>query len=140
MERNIGQWINEQKDRLKSNPIVGYATGEPATAEPVAIAGITACSLKMRDSSEQVCRLLEKSQNADGSVSVRLNDEGPFWTTSLACIAWRCFSRRWPDRASPWCNDSYRRGIDFLLHCGVRKLNDMEVLGTTACWLAGPGC
>jgi hypothetical protein len=115
----LTQWSDQQKQRLIKRPIVGYAPGESAMAEPIAMAAITACGYQLREPAEAACRRLLKAQNNDGSISVRLNDSGPFWTTSLAAIAWRRFERIWPEvaktaQSGSWCKDAYRRAIDFL--------------------------
>jgi hypothetical protein len=126
---SLQDWSDQQQKRLIAQPLVGYANGEPATAEPVAFAAITACAYDLKAPAETACRRLLEAQNANGSISVRLNDEGPYWPTSLASIAWRQFERVWPQEAGSWCSDAYRRGIDFLTSFGGQKIDADDIFG-----------
>lgn len=115
----LTQWSDQQKQRLVEQPIIGYAQGESAMAEPVAIGAITACGYQLREPAEAACKRLVQAQNDDGSIAVHLDNAGPFWTTSLAAIAWRRFERTWPGiaktpQSGSWCKDAYRRAVDFL--------------------------
>ncbi len=114
----LADWIDQQQRRLDAQPILGYMPGERPAAEPVAIAALTACSYRWKVSARAAVGCLVSAQNRNGSVSVGLNDQGPFWTTSLACIAWRQFEKCWSSDAGPEYRDAYRKGIDYLTQCG----------------------
>ncbi|TWT82418.1 hypothetical protein CA13_38810 [Planctomycetes bacterium CA13] len=129
MDVNLSDWLVEQKKRLAAEPIGGYAPGESPMAEPVALAAITACAYDLSETASTLCHYMQQAQNRDGSVSVGLNTEGPFWTTSLACIAWRQFELHWPELANPWCRDSYRRGLDFLFQIRGEKVLGGDTFG-----------
>ncbi|WP_442509801.1 hypothetical protein SH528x_001399 [Novipirellula sp. SH528] len=129
MEVNTAQWIEQQTRRLDSQPIVGYIAGEPAAAEPTAFAALAAMALDRGGAAATACRRLLDAQLDDGSVAVWLDDKGPFWPTSLACVAWRCFEKQWPDDAKSWCRDAYHKGMDYLLNCGGEKIARNEIIG-----------
>lgn len=129
MEVNLTQWIGQQRQRLATQGVVGYARGEPAAAEPVAIAALAACSHRLKDPAHRAVRCLLDAQNRDGSVSVHLNEDGPYWTTSLACIAWSQFERAWPATFKTHFRDACRRGLDYLTQCGGEKINRSELFG-----------
>lgn len=118
MNVRVADWIDQQIQRLAREPITGYLPDDAPAAEPVALAALAACAAELPGAAEQACRQLFSAQNQDGSVAVWLDEEGPFWPTSLACIAWRQFQRRWPDPAGNWCDHAHRRGIAYLLGCG----------------------
>jgi hypothetical protein len=118
-------WLVEHRKRLSAQPLAGYGTGESTSAEPTAIAALAACSVDLRDAAEVSCRRLLEAQNPDGSISVDLSTEGPFWPTSLACLAWRQFEKQWTAQY----RDAYRRGIDFLLSFGGEKLEPSSAVG-----------
>ena len=83
----LAEWIKQQRSRLIAHPLVGYETLQPPCAEPVAMAAIAATAHRWREPAEACCRCLLAAQQRNGGVSVRLDTDGPFWTTSLACIA-----------------------------------------------------
>ena len=122
-------WVKQQTRRLIAHPIVGYANGESATAEPVAFAAITACAYQLKQPAEAACRRLLAAQNSDGSVSVRLDDDGPFWPTSLAAIAWRQYERTWTEDTASRCKDAYRKATDFLTSFGGEKIDRDDIFG-----------
>ncbi|WP_372719538.1 hypothetical protein [Novipirellula sp.] len=123
------QWIEQQTKRLDAQPIVGYVPGDPPSAESVAFAALAACAYRRPAAAATACRRLLDSQLGDGSVAVWLDDKGPFWPTSLACIAWRHFEKQWPERAKSWCRDGYEKGLDYLLNCGGEKIARNEIIG-----------
>ncbi len=123
------KWIELQRRRLMAQPLAGYAVGESPSAEPVAMAALACIAQGWREPAEAACRRLLEAQQADGAVSVLLNTDGPYWTTSLACIAWRRFDIAWPERARPWCTDAYRLGVDFLLSIRGEKIDPSENVG-----------
>ncbi|GAA5506806.1 hypothetical protein [Novipirellula caenicola] len=126
---NTTQWIEQQVKRLDSQPIVGYLSEGPPSAESVAFAALTACAYQRRGAAAEACRRLLDSQLENGSVAVWLDDKGPFWPTSLACIAWRRFEKQWPEQAKSWCRDAYEKGMDFLLSFGGEKIARNEIIG-----------
>ena len=134
--RWLADWSDQQKTRLSADPLAGYANGEKAAAEPVAFSAITACAFGLKEPAEVACRRLLGAQQANGSVSVGLDDQGPFWTTSLAALAWRQFERSWPEDKSSSSSssagqyrDAYRRAIDFLTSYGGGKTDPSETFG-----------
>lgn len=122
-------WIGQQRQRLSGQPLHGYQVPEPPMAEPVAMSALACTAHGWREPAESACRALRAAQQTTGSVAVRLDADGPHWTTSLACLAWRRFEIAWPERSRPWCSDAYRRGIDFLLGFGGEKIDPSENVG-----------
>ncbi|TWU41090.1 hypothetical protein Poly41_19270 [Novipirellula artificiosorum] len=133
MDVTLADWIDQQQKRLNAQPIIGYARGEPAAAEPVAFAAISASAYGLKEAAIEACRCLIQAQNRHGAVSVNLHDQGPFWATSLAAIAWRTFEQKWPDAANEsakWrYRDAYRRAIDFLTGFGGEKIEPNDTFG-----------
>ncbi|EMI22030.1 hypothetical protein RMSM_01038 [Rhodopirellula maiorica SM1] len=129
MEVNTAEWIQRQTKRLDSQPITGYLPSGPPSAESVAFAALAACAYQRPGAAATACRRLFESQLANGSVAVWLDDNGPYWPTSLACIAWRRFEKLWPEQAKSWCRDGYEKGMDFLLNCGGEKIAHNDIIG-----------
>ncbi len=129
MEVTTARWIQQQTKRLDAQPIVGYVRGDQPSAESVAFAAYAACAYDRADAAAVACRRLLDAQLEDGSVAVWLDEKGPFWPTSLACIAWRLFEKQWPEVAKGWCQDAYQRGLAFLLRCGGEKIARNEIIG-----------
>ncbi|KAA1262272.1 hypothetical protein LF1_48350 [Rubripirellula obstinata] len=124
----LTDWLDQQKKRLIANPLCGYSKDESATAEPVAFAAITACGFGLKAPAEAACNRLLDAQNKHGSVSVRLDYQGPFWPTSLAAIAWRQFERTW--EPTDWrYRDAYRNAVEFLTSFGGAKIDPDPELG-----------
>ena len=121
------EWVKQQQLRLESQPVVGYAQGQPPAAEPVAISALTATGYELRQSAESACKCLLASQNENGSVATQLKDQGPFWTTSLACIAWHRFALKWA--SPPAYRDAVQRRLDFLLSFGGEQIEPNDEVG-----------
>ncbi len=129
MDVDLAQWTSGQLKRLVAQPISGYAASGNPAAEPVAMSALTAIAHGKLVAAETACRLLSKSQQRSGSVSVWLDDAWPFWPTSLACVAWKQFEMKWPENAKSWCRDAYERGTDFLLSTQGETLPQNKDLG-----------
>ncbi|MEZ6137327.1 MAG: hypothetical protein R3C53_20760 [Pirellulaceae bacterium] len=128
MDATTAEWIQLQIKRLSAQPLIGYAPGEPLAAEAVAFSALVSVAYEQRAAAEAAGRRLLAAQNPNGSVAVYLNDEGPTWTTSLACLAWQRLGMAWPELA-PMFDDARQRGIDFLLSFGGEKLEPSENVG-----------
>ncbi len=122
-------WLERQQRRLLAQPIVGYEASASPAAEPVACAALAACAWDLPAAAVAACRYLYTARQGDGSVAVRLNQQGPYWPTSLACLAWRSLERQWPDQAGQWCRDAYRQGLEFLVGFGGEKIAPSDTVG-----------
>ncbi|MEM6364130.1 MAG: hypothetical protein AAF745_06880 [Planctomycetota bacterium] len=114
-------WQDRHLDVLVRDPLVGYAKDGPPAAEPLAIAALAALGHDLPETAYAACAELQRCQHINGSVSVWLDDSGPYWPTSLACIAWQCFKRRYPERISASWQSNIDRGLQYLLSCGGVK-------------------
>jgi hypothetical protein len=123
------EWIVQQRQRLSGQPLHGYHASDLPMAEPVAVSALASTAYRWREPAEAACRALVAAQQSSGAVAVRLDADGPHWTTSLACLAWRRFEISWPERSRPWCTDAYQRGIDFLLSFGGEKIDPSKNIG-----------
>lgn len=125
----LSEWKAQQIKRLNAKPIIGYAVGEPPAAEPVAFAALTAVAYEQMDAATSACDCLLDAQNPDGSVAVNLDAIGPYWTTSLSCIAWRQLEIRLNVQAGEKYRTATKRGIDFLLSLRGEKITRQEATG-----------
>ncbi|WP_425399631.1 prenyltransferase/squalene oxidase repeat-containing protein [Aeoliella sp.] len=75
-------------DQLQSLTPGGYTTGGPPVAEPVAWAALAIDRSGYDDAADRAAQWLVERQLRDGSVPASSTQDGPFWTTSLAILAW----------------------------------------------------
>ncbi|TWU41230.1 hypothetical protein Q31b_26690 [Novipirellula aureliae] len=125
----LADWKAQQIKRLRAKPTIGYAAGEPVAAEPVAFAALAAVAYEQMDAAISACDCLRQAQNPDGSVAVNLDAIGPYWTTSLSCIAWRQLEIRQRIQAGEKYRTAYKRGLDFLLSLEGERISRTEATG-----------
>ncbi|WP_442481633.1 hypothetical protein [Aeoliella sp. SH292] len=80
--------IEHVLDQLETLTPGGYATGGTATAEPTAWAALALARAGRNDSAERAARWLAIRQQHNGAVPASATADGPYWTTSLAVMAW----------------------------------------------------
>ncbi len=129
MQPSLDSWRRSQLDRLQKSPLLGYHENESLAAEPIAIGALVAIANDFQGSSQIACDALASAQLSDGAVSVYLNDDGPFWTTALACIAWNKYSTCYKDEAANRYKIACDRGIRFLLACGGEVIPRNKIVG-----------
>lgn len=95
-------------DQLQRITPGGYAAGAEAAAEPTAWAALTLARAGRSDAANSAAQWLANQQRGDGSVPASDSLDGPYWTTSLAILAWQAFD---PDRFET----PIQRAVDWLL-------------------------
>lgn len=135
MSMNVDQvveteaWKTSFLAALAANPLIGYRDSEPPAAEPVAIAALTACGYGIASAAQACCSMLQRAQAENGSVSVHLGQEGPFWTTALACVAWQETFDRWGDNEDKSYTRSIDRALKSLLRSGGEAVKRTQFTG-----------
>ncbi len=129
MNQQFDQWRRDMISRLPSDAIVGYHADEPVAAEPTAISALMAIGYDMPVIAKAACERLMHAQLSGGEVSVYLDDQGPYWPTSLAVIAWHQYAQRFADDFAASCVEARDRGIDHLLGCGGEVIPRNKIIG-----------
>lgn len=109
-------------DQLQHLTPGGYAPGAPPAAEPTAWSAMALAGAGRNDHADRAARWLAELQNRDGSVPAVDSRDGPFWTTSLAIMAWlRCDPARYeqPTQAAiDWLLETEGTKIGYSPHIG----------------------
>lgn len=86
-------WLEETLDGLSQLPAIGYSLGGHAAAEPTALAVLAFAANGRVDDAIKAAAALAAMQQANGEVSVRVEEQAPGWPTSLAILAWSAADR-----------------------------------------------
>lgn len=128
--REWADWLLLQQARLLAEPLAGYAIGSRWSAEPTAIAALAATTQGWQTPATAAVTHLLDAQLPNGCVSVSLNDQGPFWPTSLAYLAWQCYRKTWPETpVTTRCITACQRAIDYLLSTRGERIDHNENVG-----------
>lgn len=104
-------------EMLASLPVAAYLPGDPAAAEPAALAALALIEAGEFDAGYRHASWLGRTQAHAGSVGVFADQGAPAWSTGLAVLAWIHWGRRsgcaefqpHVDRAVEWILSS--RGV-----------------------------
>ncbi|MCO6046527.1 hypothetical protein NG895_21730 [Aeoliella sp. ICT_H6.2] len=75
-------------DHIQKQTPGGYAMAGPPASEPVAWSALVLVQAGRIDAADQAAQWLVQQQRHDGSVPACNTQDGPYWTTSLAILAW----------------------------------------------------
>jgi hypothetical protein len=80
--------IDHVLDQLETLTPGGYGAGSTPSAEPTAWTALALARAGRNDSAERAARWLAIRQQHNGAVPANATADGPYWTTSLAVMAW----------------------------------------------------
>jgi hypothetical protein len=86
-------WLQETLDGLSQLPAIGYSLGGHGAAEPTAVAALAFAANGRVENALNAAAALSSMQQANGEVSVRVEEKAPGWPTSLAILAWSAADR-----------------------------------------------
>lgn len=81
--------IADALDQLETLIPGGYASGDTATTEPMAWGAVALARAGRSNCAERAARWLANRQRHNGAVPANSTADGPYWTTSLAVLAWQ---------------------------------------------------